>query len=902
MCMLNNHDHVLPIAAAAKNRLPQTVVPENYDVEITPDLKNFTFTGNEIIDLRVKERVSEIVLNCSQIEISEASVVDDAGTRLNGTVIYDEANEQASIKFAGTVGKGRWQLFLAFSGQINDQLKGFYRSTYKDAAGKEHVIASTQFEPNDARRAFPCFDEPSFKATFEIALIVDEHLTAIGNGPIENTQALGNGKKRVEFKKTMKMSTYIVAYVIGEFECTPTIIAGNKNTEIRVYHVPGKSKQATFALRAAQFSVVWYERYFGINYPGDKMDLIGIPDFAFGAMENVGCITFRETALLVNENTATIAEMSRVAEVVAHEIAHQWFGNLVTMKWWNGLWLNEAFATFMATLVEDAFHKEWDRWTNFGLERAAAFRTDGLSSTRSIEAPVLRPAEALGMIDVITYRKGCSVLRQLQQYIGENNFRNGIRAYLRKHSYANAETTDLWDAIGSACPQFRVREIMDSWVFQPGYPLISVSEGIVDGGVTLTQSGFRYLNETQASADAPAPHWLVPVCLRFMADGEESSLWVLLDKPEQHVYLGEKLSWVVANAGGHGFYRARYSPKLAASVVNNVGLSAIERFNVVNDAWACVQAGLQTSHEFLDMVELFGSETDPNVWSAISDALGQLHSMLPKTNRASFEEFVRKLAQPSLARLGWQPKDGESALDKQLRGTVVALLGTAGNDAQVQAKAKELFTAYKADKTSVPSDLVPAVVGLVAHSGGEAEYADFLSLMEKTNVPQEAVRFLGALASFRDKQLLQRTLQSTLDGKAVRSQDLPSVLVRLLANPVIRDEAWKFITTNWSTITAKLPAMLSIRLTSGVVYLDTPEMEADVRKFLAQNPLPGGEKAVAQNLELLRIGVVFNQRESQSLSACFAPAAQAEGSKSKDEPASEVKNVPAAEAKDSSAK
>jgi puromycin-sensitive aminopeptidase len=488
MCMADK-DTALEVSSI---RLPETVVPEHYAITLRPDITNASFSGDEVIDVKVKAPVSEILINAAELTLSQVFVTDSFGTTLRGQVSMDEPNERAVIKFDGVVGKGKWKLHISFNGVLNDKLHGFYRSVYKDAAGAEHVIASTQFEPNDARRAFPCFDEPSFKATFGITLEVDEHLTAISNGPVIGEVKLAGGKKAVTFKDTMKMSTYIVAFVVGEFERTEAINVNG--TEVRVYHIPGKAELATFALKAAQFSLTWYERYFGIKYPGDKLDMIGIPDFAFGAMENLGCVTFRETALLVNEKTGTIGELSRVAEVVAHEIAHMWFGDLVTMKWWNGLWLNEAFATFMATKVEDAFRKEWKRWDSFGIERAAAFRTDGLVATRPIEAVVTHPSQALGMIDVITYRKGCSVLRQLEQFIGEEAFRKGIAHYLRKHSYGNAETTDLWDAIDTATDK-PVREIMNSWIFQPGYPVISVSESAVSGCVTLSQAPFKYLAE-----------------------------------------------------------------------------------------------------------------------------------------------------------------------------------------------------------------------------------------------------------------------------------------------------------------------------------------------------------------------------------------------------------------------
>jgi puromycin-sensitive aminopeptidase len=885
MCMAHNHNNLAgaTVVRGAK-RLPETVVPEHYQLALSPDLKNFTFTGDEVIDIRVKAPVDSIALNAVDLDITDAYVVDATGSRLNGTVTLDKDNEQAIIAFAGTVGKGKWQLHLSFAGKLTTRLSGFYRSTYK-ANGKDKVIASTQMEPNDARRAFPCFDEPMFKATFGVTLTVDENLTAISNGPIvsetivpdsrmvieENdgseflsNEVVGTGRKTVVFGTTMKMSTYLVAFVIGEFEATDPIVVNG--TEVRVLCIPGKKHLSTFALKAAQFSLTWFEKYFGIKYPGDKLDLVGIPDFAFGAMENLGCVTFRETALLVGEETATIGELSRVAEVVAHEIAHMWFGDLVTMEWWNALWLNEAFATFMATKVENDFRREWDRWTNFGIERAAALRTDGLAATRPMEAPVLNPASALGMIDVITYRKGCSVLRQLEQFIGEDTFRNGIRVYLRKHSYANAKASDLWDAIQSVT-KHPVREIMESWVLQPGYPVVNVTESDVAGCVTLSQRPFKYLAE---SVDA-TQRWLVPVLLRYKTNEGEGTQWVLLDSGEKTVYLGENLEWVVANASGHGFYRTLYSPALAAKLSADVqhNLSAIERFNLVNDAWACVLAGLSTASDYLNVVELFSGETDSNVWASISGGLSRVADVLPEASRPLFAEKVRKLARPQFERLGWDAKDSDSVQDRQVRGTVIAMLGTTGHDATLAAKAKELFGKYKTDRSAVASDVVPAMIALVAHYGTTAEYDELVKLGEATNVPQEKVRFLSALAGFRHTEVLDKTLAATITS-TVRTQDAPALLVRLLGNDRISAKTWEFIKDNWDHMVANFPETGMISLTSGVTALDNPELEADVRDFFAANSVKGGDKAIAQSLEMLRINVAFKTREATRMTAQFA--------------------------------
>src|SRR5215475_7623315 len=453
-------------------RLPTTVIPERYEIKLTPNLSAATFEGEEKVAIQIVEPVRQIVVNTAELEFQAVAIKGLGGEVVRGNAALDIENEQATFDFPETLHPGRWELQIAFSGILNDKLHGFYRSTYKDPNGREKTLASTQFESTDARRAFPCWDEPAFKAVFQVTLVVDDSLTAISNARvIRETFLPQSGKKEVVFADSMKMSTYLVAFIVGEFEGTAPVMVGS--APLRVWSVPGKKHLGKFSQEIGKFSLEHFSGYYDIAYPGDKLDLIAIPDFASGAMENLGAITFRETALLVDEKKATRSELERVADVVSHENAHMWFGDLVTMKWWNGLWLNEAFATFMEMLAVDAWKPEWRRWDSFTVSRAAAMQVDGLKSTRPIEFPVERPEEAAGMFDVLTYEKGASVLRMLEQYLGAEKFRDGIRLYLSWHGYGNADTSDLWDALGEASRQ-PIPTVMDGWIFQPGYPLLSV--------------------------------------------------------------------------------------------------------------------------------------------------------------------------------------------------------------------------------------------------------------------------------------------------------------------------------------------------------------------------------------------------------------------------------------------
>ncbi|MFN5601175.1 MAG: M1 family aminopeptidase, partial [Acidimicrobiaceae bacterium] len=479
------------------------------------------------------------------------------------------------------VSPGPVSIHISFTGTLNDKLRGFYRSTFTDGDGNTRTIATTQMQSTDCRRAFPCFDEPDFKATFAIDLTFNNELLAVSNGKEIRREELPNNQVRVWFSETMLMSTYLVAFVVGPLEATEPVMVGN--IPLRVIHVPGKSHLTEFGLRVGAFCIDWFQNYYGIPYPSDKCDLLALPDFAAGAMENLGCITFREVLLLVDPETSTQIEQELVAAVVAHELAHMWFGDLVTMRWWNGIWLNEAFATFMEVAATDAFAPQWTMWTSFGLDRSAAFEVDSLQSTRTVEFPVESPADADGMFDVLTYQKGGALMRMLEQYLGPDRFRAGVSHYLKTHSYGNTETGDLWDAIehvvstdgGDNVP---VRALMDSWIWQAGYPLVSAR---VDGNtLVLSQRQFTFDNTPDATL------WVIPIHVRLGNDITK----VLLDADELRLPLADPSVTIVVNAGGPGFYRVEYSANLLSRITGATlaTLTTLERYNLVDDAWNAV--------------------------------------------------------------------------------------------------------------------------------------------------------------------------------------------------------------------------------------------------------------------------------------------------------------------------
>src|SRR3984957_11338863 len=629
-----------PLADSSQDyRLPKNVTPKRYDIRLTPDLKAFTFQGEVNIAVVVNEATDDVVLNALELEIDKVTA-ERGGKSVVAKTELEPAKERAHLRFAEKLSAGEWTLKIAFRGILNDKLHGFYRSQYQDASGKAHVAATTQFESTDARRAFPCGDEPELKASYKVTLVVDEDLAAISNGGQESERKLPGGKKEVVFKETIRMSTYLVAFIVGEFDATPPVDAG---TPLRIVHVPGKESLTGWAKQIGAFSLKYFADYYGLKYPGDKLDLIAIPDFASGAMENLGAITFRETALLADDKTASRAELERVADVVSHENAHMWFGDLVTMRWWNGIWLNEAFATFMEMLAVDAWKPQWKRWESFGVSRGAAMAIDALKSTRSIEYTVLSPEDCRSMFDVLTYEKGAAVLRMLEQFLGAEVFRKGIAGYLKKHQYNNTETGDLWDALEAASGQ-PVRSMMDTWIFQQGFPIVSAAPTADGCGLKITQRRFFF-----APPENPEPQlWHVPVMVRARTDQGAEVHKLLLTEAETTLQLPGKIEWALLNEGGHGFYRVRYSPELLEALTRNrAALQPIERFGLVSDTWAATVAGLTPLAEFIKMARLFRDETDINVWRALIGAFSYLDMIATDAQSQVVAAAVRGVAGPA---------------------------------------------------------------------------------------------------------------------------------------------------------------------------------------------------------------------------------------------------------------
>ena len=853
----------MPDGAMSQYRLGRSVTPNRYELTLAPNLIDARFDGTEEIAIDVHEEIDRIVLNAIDLEIRSCWLVDASGRRMEPTSMEtDEATERITLLLPGVVAAGPFRLHFEFSGILNDKLRGFYRSRYSDSAGKEHTIAATQFESTDARRAFPCFDEPDLKAVFSVTLKVDQDLLAVSNSPIVSERVDSAGIRTLTFADTIRMSTYLVAFVIGPLEATNPINAGG--VPLRVIHPFGQGHLTEYALDVARFSLEYFAEYYSIPYPGQKMDLVALPDFAMGAMENFGCITFRETLLLVDPDTVTQGELRSVAMVIAHELAHMWFGDLVTMRWWNGIWLNEAFATFMELAAVDAYRPDWQTWVHFSLSRSAAFQVDALDSTRSIEYPVESPDDAEGMFDVLTYQKGASVLRMLEQYLGVDQFRRGIRAYLKKHSYDNTETADLWSSLEEASSQ-PVERIMASWVFQKGFPQVRIETTGDRNTLRVAQERFRLSPERKAEVQ----RWAVPMVLRIGFDGGESVLHpVLLENDTLSIPLENAPVYVVGNVEANGFYRVSYDEGLLSPLTSRPLelLNPIERFTLLDDAWSQVLSGRMEAASFIEISRAFSPERDINVWRILSGRLSQLTRIVQAPGLQKLQEEISKIVGAAFESVGWEPPSSEPEQSKELRGLLVETLCISCADESALARTRAIHEQSVADASLVEPNLAAAALEAVASVGTDADFARFVELSRTGKTPQERLRYLYALPSFPGPEEFGRALEMAMNGE-VRIQNRAAFLGACLRNRYHGEKAWMFIRDNWESINSTLPPNIIVRMLGGVRAISRRDTAAEISGFFADHPVPQGRLMLAQHLELMGVNVAFRERETERLTA-----------------------------------
>jgi puromycin-sensitive aminopeptidase len=840
-------------------RLPRQALPTHYDLRLEPDLETWTFDGQVSITVGVTDEIREIVLNSAEIEINTAVLRSDTGEIPVSDISYDEEYERATLDLATPAPPGTYTLGIAYTGIINDKLRGLYRSSFKDADGVEHALAASQCQATDARRVFPCWDEPDMKATFQTTMVVAEGLEVYSNSSETGRRTLRDGSVEISFAATMKMSTYLLAFLVGPFEATePTVVRG---TPIRIIVPKGNLHLTDVAMDNAIFCFEYLSDYYDIPYPGDKLDHIGIPDFAAGAMENVGLIVYRDAYLVIDESKASQGELQTSLDVIGHEIAHQWFGNLVTMRWWEGAWLNEAFASFMEFKATDSKKPEWKRWLSFAAAEVPwAMGTDQLATTRPIEFEVNAPSEVDEMFDAITYGKGSAVLWMIEQFIGTEQFRVGVGNYLRKHEYANTVTTDLWEGLNGAS-DWPVGEIMDTWVYQRGFPQIDVK--VVDGGLQLSQR--RYL---AIPDESDATIWKVPVQIRGEADGKPFDINVLLESDDTKVEIEGSIDFVTANKGGHGFYRVRYSDEMFAGLLHHLeSLDDIERYGLVSDTWALVRSNQAPASDFLDLVGEFEAEPEQAIWSVIIGGLAALeHHALDEDARQAFEEFVRNLVGPALDRLGWQPSAGESDLDRKLRGSLIVAMGNLGNDEATISKARKL-TGDLLDGASLDPEVATAALAVFSRHGSADDYETLWDTYQNATTPLDQVRYLRAVAGVETDELAIQTIDRIIDGD-IRTQDGFWVLARVLSGHA-GPAAWDSARQRWDEILEAMPGLTRPRVIEGIPALSQPEVANDVKAFFAEHPIPEAVRNLTQKLEMLEINVTLRERETAVVSSYF---------------------------------
>lgn len=843
------------------HRLPSHVVPNRYDIQLTPDLVAHTFTGTVSIYIDVLEPTSEVVLNAAELVIASASFLNTEGVAAKASAAIDDDLERLTLTLDQPLAPGPWTLTIAFSGILNDELRGFYRASFTDAAGVEQWIATTQFEATHARRAFPCWDEPAFKAVFGVTLTYPDDLFAVSNSA-EISRSEADGWATVKYADTMKMSTYLVAFVVGPLEATGAIDVDG--VPLRVIAPRGKLHLAPFALEAGAFCLRWLTKYYGVPYPGDKVDFIAVPDFAFGAMENLGAIIYRETALLLDPETTALSEQRRVVDVIAHELAHMWFGDLVTMQWWEGIWLNEAFASFMEMKATDAMHPEWERWLAFaadpGAERSDALTVDALKSSRPVEFAVGAPEEADEMFDALTYGKGAAVLRMLEQFIGVEVFRDGVADYLRTHAYSNTVTADLWAALERASGM-HIGEIMNTWILQAGHPRIDVS--FAGNRVSLAQ---RPMHLTPDDTDMSM--WRVPMQIKASVGGAVTTFKLLLDTSEHEMEFDGEVEWVIANAGGHGFYRVNYSDAALRALMTEIDhQDPLERITVLDDARALVVSGYASITSYLDLCGQFTHERQQAIWQNMIGGLRDLRQIVPDDLLPAFEERVRSLVRPQADNYGWSPKPDESDLENSLRGDLIRALGTIGSDPDTVARAKPLGRQLLADPRSIDPVVGQASLFVLAAHGDDDDFAAVRAAYDSAPTPQLRQRYLQALAAFDGESFVAQVFEWTLDG-TVRGQDAAWLVARMCGNRTAGTEVWRLIRTRWPEIEEAYPALTVKHLFDGLVWLSDPATAADVDAFFAESDMLAS-KPLMQTLEILHGNVALRQRETAALQAAF---------------------------------
>jgi aminopeptidase N len=848
-------------------KLPKTVVPIHYAIELAPDLESLALIGAEVVDIEVREPTARLVFNAVDMTLNAATIDNEAQS---ADVTLDAAAETATLAFPQPLVAGAHRLRISFKARINAFGRGLFFVDYPTDKGVKRMLSS-HLEPADARRIFPCWDEPAFKASFALTVTVPNTFLAVSNMPVAREEPVKPGLKQVTFAPTPKMSSYLFVFATGELE---RLSAQADGVSVGVVTTAGKSEQGRFALENAVKLLDYYNDYFGVKYPLPKLDLIAVPGGFGGAMENWGGITFFESRLLFDPSTSAATTQRGIFSILAHEMAHQWFGDLVTMGWWDNIWLNEGFASWMQAKAAEQFYPQWQTWLNGNGQKQYAMALDARRTSHPIQQPIAEESEAMAAFDGITYNKGQALIRMLETYLGDQAFRDGIRKYMAAHAYGNTTTADLWQALESAASK-PVTGIAASFTEQDGVPLI-VAETNCSGDdqrMTLRQERFIIAPHQPSPANGEgmgsgAPRsWQVPVAVGPLGATQPAETVLLKGSAEIAARsCGEAIK---VNLGDIGYYRVEYGPKSRAVLAKSLALMAPEdRVSFIADSWALVQAGRADPSSYFALVEQIGRDDRRAVWEQVINTFTALDRLARgRAERPALQSYARAKLRPLFDRLGWDAGDGSGNDDDTLlRASLIRALGELG-DADIVAEAKRRFAGFLQDPKSLSPALRDAATHVVGIGADRASYDALLALARKSTATDERVRYYSAAASARDTELARATLALTL------TDELPSTIVGNVINAVAlfgeqRDLAWDFVQTNFDALAAKQgPSFRNYFVADFMTNFSDDAHAAELARFAPAQATPGGRVVAARAQEVIAIAADFKARALPAIDA-----------------------------------
>jgi len=842
-------------------------------------LLRFIFDGNEKVELQVVEETATIVLHSKELLIKHVTFTPQGGKPIELIgLAHNLRHHTLAFTFASPLPVGLGELHVVYQGSHNNQMAGFYRSGYTDIAGKSKVMVSTQFESLDARRAFPCWDEPGVKAVFEVTLVIPRALTAFSNMPeVESSEQSGTGKRVLRYAPTPKMSTYLLAFVVGEFDFVQDMT--KHGVMVRVYTPPGKAEEGRFGLRVAKDTLDLYDDFFAVPYPLPKLDMVAIPEFAMGAMENWGLVTYREVDILINEHKASSQQKQRVATVVAHELAHQWFGNLVTMQWWDDLWLNEGFASWTENYATDILFPDWLMWEQFTIDaQNAALNLDSLRTSHPIQVPIAHAEEVEQVFDAISYCKGASVVRMLHAVLGPADFKRGLQLYMQRHQYSNTETFDLWNAWEKVSGK-PIGQMMASWTEQMGYPIVRVEQAdLTDGKAYLTVSQSWFLVEGALSKEEESKLWTVPLLYGTAASvngstGVRPDLQILTFKTDTiEVPLRGPNDWVKLNLGQHAPLRVLYPPVLLARLaagVRDKTLPATDRAGLLMDCFNLTKKGEIPATQLLTLIKAYEQEDNSTVWEALAQVLTALDKLLIQAPeiRKRFGHFASSLVKPAALKVGWDPRSDDGHLGKLLRATLINLLSLfCWSEPEVLGEARRRFEAIllnPLDVATLPTEYKVPVLSMVLKAGHQYEFDQVMRLYRDAPSNVEKKQVYNAIGATSDPKLKRRVLDWALQDIKLQDFFYPIGSVSSSSHEGL-ELAWDFFKLNLPQLKAKLATASSSLMDAVIVYscgsFSTAEKADEIETFFRENPLPSSQRKIAQTLERIRINARFLDR------------------------------------------